>query len=467
LSKQNGALDAWDFAEIPQQSMGLIRLGNPPEPSPQYKPFPRTNLNILQSIPQVGGRLGQTLVEKILARHASEEVSGGNIVWIDIDVRSARDFGGANVVKNFEKYYPGQKVDDTAKTFFTFDCNVPANTIPYANNQQICRNFAKEQGIKVYDVDAGIGSHVMVEEGLGYPGSTVVGTDSHLNIMGAVGAFGQGMGDQDIAFVFKTGRTWFEIPSSIVVNVQGELPPSCTAKDLTLAVIGKLGSKSALGKAIEFRGPAIDALTLAGRITLASMATEMGAIIGLISPSQEVLDHFGQSEVILPDDDADYSDIINIDISNLVPMIAKPPKPDNVVEVSTLANTEIDSVFIGSCTNGTYEDLKAACDLLKGRKVKKGIVATLVPATMKVYKRLLNEGNISTLVDAGFVVSNPGCGGCASGQIGMTGEGQVHVSTSNRNFAGKQGAGDTYLASPETAVASAILGRIATKEEIA
>ena len=410
--------------------------------------------------------MGKTLVEKILEAHAGEEVEPGKIVWIGIDVRSARDFGGANVVKNMKKYYPGQRVDDSRRTFFTFDCNVPANTIPYANNQQICRNFAQEQDIKVYDVSAGIGSHVIIEEGLSFPGSTVVGTDSHLNIMGAAGAFGQGMGDQDIAFVFKTGKTWFEVPSSIVVNITGELPENCTAKDLTLAVIKKLGTKSALGKAIEFRGPAIDKLTLAQRITLASMATEMGAIIGLIVPNEEVLKHFHQTDSLLPDPDAEYEDTICIDISNLKPQIARPPSPDNVVDVAEVAGTPIHSVFIGSCTNGTYEDLAKVSELVKGRKLKEGIFGTVVPATMKGYKRLLEEGHIRTLIDAGFIVSNPGCGGCASGQIGMTGEGQVQVSTSNRNFAGKQGAGDTYLASPDTAAASAILGRIVTKEEL-
>lgn len=410
--------------------------------------------------------MGKTLVEKILEAHAGEDVAPGKIVWIEIDVRSARDFGGANVVKNFKKYYPGENLDECEKTFFTFDCNVPANTIPYANNQQICRNFAKEHSVKLYDVDAGIGSHVVIEEGMAFPGSTVVGTDSHLNIMGAVGAFGQGMGDQDIAFVFKTGKTWFEVPSSIVVNIIGDLPENCTAKDLTLAVIKKLGSKSALGKAIEFRGPAIDRLTMAERITLASMATEMGAIIGLIVPNQEVLDHFGKTDTLLPDPDAHYEEIIDIDINDLKPQIAKPPSPDNVVDVVDVAGTEIHSVFIGSCTNGTYQDLAGVAKLVKGKKIKEGIFGTIVPATMNIYKRLLTEGHIMTFIDAGFVVSNPGCGGCASGQIGMTGEGQVQVSTSNRNFAGKQGAGDTYLASPETAAASAILGRIATKEEI-
>jgi 3-isopropylmalate/(R)-2-methylmalate dehydratase large subunit len=411
----------------------------------------------------------KTLVEKILALHAKEEISAGKIAWIDIDVRSARDFGGANVVKAFNAHYAGQKVDDPAKTFFTFDCNVPANTIPYASNQQICRSFAKQQGIKLYDVDAGIGSHVMIEEGIGHPGSTVVGTDSHLNIMGAVGAFGQGMGDQDIAFVFKTGKTWFEIPESIIVNVKGKLPKNCTAKDLTLEITGKLGTKTALGKAIEFRGEAIDSLDLAGRITLASMATEMSAIIGLMVASKEIMKHFPKQKglkPLAPDKDAKYEREIDIDISGMKPKIAKPPKPDSVVDVDALRDVKIDSVFIGSCTNGTYEDLLAVTKMVKGRKVKEGIMASVVPATRKIYVKLLKEGHIETLIDSGFIVSNPGCGGCASGQIGMTGKGQVQVSTSNRNFAGKQGDGDTYLASPETAAASALLGRIATKEEV-
>jgi 3-isopropylmalate/(R)-2-methylmalate dehydratase large subunit len=196
------------------------------------------------------------------------------------------------------------------------------------------------------------------------------------------------------------------------------------------------------------------------------MATEMGAIIGLLVPNKEVLKHFGQKKAITPDRDAVYEKTIDLDISGLKPQIAKPPKPDAVVDVESLGGRPIHSVFIGSCTNGTYEDIVSVAKIMKGRKVKPGIVATLVPATMKVWKRLLKDGHISTLIESGFVVSNPGCGGCASGQIGMTGEGQVHISTSNRNFAGKQGAGDTYLASPETAAASAILGRIATLQEV-
>ena len=410
-----------------------------------------------------------------MTSHSDEEASAGKIVWIEIDLRTARDFGGANVVKNFQKYYPNENVHDDTKTFFTFDCVVPANNIPYANNQQFCRLFAREQGIKVFDCDRGIGSHVDIEEGLALPGAVVVGTDSHLNILGAIGAFGQGMGDQDIAFAFKAGKTWFEVPETMKIVIKGQLPTNTTAKDLTLFVLRKLGSKGALGKAMEFYGEAIDSLKLAGRITLASMATEMGGIIGLIPPNQEIIDYCNERsarnngnkvEPVYADEDAEYCETIEIDITDLKPQIAQPPKPDNVANVDEISGTPIDSAFIGSCTNGTYEDIAAAARLLKGRKIKEGIMATVVPGTKEVYGKLLHEGMIQTLFEGGVMVTSPGCGGCASGQVGMTGENEVKISSSNRNFPGKQGAGSTYLASPETAMASAILGKIVTATDL-
>jgi 3-isopropylmalate/(R)-2-methylmalate dehydratase large subunit len=300
----------------------------------------------------------------------------------------------------------------------------------------------------------------------------VVGTDSHLNIMGAIGAFGQGMGDQDIAFGFKAGKTWFEVPETIKIEVVGDLPQNTTPKDLTLAIVGRLGTSGALGKAVEFYGDAIDRLSLPGRITLASMATEMGAIIGLVPPSMPVLEQcreFAGNRKFEPqyaDDGAKYVQELKIDISDLTPQVATPPKPDSVVGVEKLKEVKVDSVFIGSCTNGTYEDIKLVSQIAEGRKTAPGVMAKIVPATRKVFTRLLKEGLIEILHDSGFIISNPGCGGCASGQIGMTGKGEVQVSTSNRNFTGKQGAGDTYLASPAVAAASAILGRIGTVEEL-
>jgi 3-isopropylmalate/(R)-2-methylmalate dehydratase large subunit len=408
---------------------------------------------------------GRTIIEKIIQAHSDEDAAPGRIVWMGLDVRTARDFAGANVVQNYRTHYGASPVDDVDKTFFTFDCVVPANNIPYANNQHICRLWAREQGIKVYDVDAGIGSHVAVEEGLAYPGCTLVGTDSHLNILGAIGAFGQGMGDQDIAFAFKTGKTWFEVPPTMKVVVQGDLRPPCTARDLTLAVLRVLGSSGALGQAVEFYGPAIEALDLAGRITLASQITEMGGIIGFVPPSDDVLAYCRQRtghEVVgfHADPDATYSQVVEVDIGGLEPLVACPPNPANVKPVRELVGTAIDSVFLGSCTNGRFEDFAVVADVVRGKRIAPGVMASVVPATREVYAALLREGVLETLFDAGFIVSNPGCGGCASGQIGMTGQGQVQVSTSNRNFPGKQGAGDTYLASPLTAAWAALHGQI-------
>ncbi len=434
---------------------------------------------------------GKTIIQKIFAAHTAgrSDIAVGDIIWLDLDVRSARDFAGANVVKNYRVHYGDTPVADADKTFFTFDLVVPPSNIPYAENQQICRQWARERGVRVFDVNAGIGSHVAIEQGLAYPGSTFVGTDSHLNILGAVGAFGQGMGDQDIAFAFKTGRTWFEVPPTMKVILKGDLYAPCTARDLTLAVLRTLGSKGALGCAIEFYGPAIDALDLAGRITLSSQVTEVGGIVGFIPPSEEVMKYVRErvssrienrelriknqeSRIgdatpyalrptsIFADPDAHYIETLEVDIASLEPLIACPPNPANVRPVREVAGQRIDSVFLGSCTNGRFEDFIMVAEAVKGKHIAPHVMATVVPATRAVYAHMLESGVLQTLFDAGFIISNPGCGGCASGHLGMTGKGQVNLSTSNRNFPGKQGSGDTYLVSPVTAAWSALKGEI-------
>ncbi len=412
--------------------------------------------------------MSKTIIEKIIAKHASEEVIPGKIVWMDIDVRSARDFGGANVVKNLEKYYPNEmKVADPKKTFFTFDCVVPASNEGYAQNQQIARTFARAHLSRenLYDVDAGIGSHVMIEKGIAVPGSTVVGTDSHLNILGAINAFGQGMGDQDIAFTFKTGKTWFEVPETMTITIEGKPQPNAFAKDVTLGVLREIGSKGALGKSIEFYGSVVDKLDLAGRITLASMVTEMGGIIGLIPPNQQVIEYCQERSgkhfpIHLADEDANYIETLDFNFEALEPLIALPPSPSKVKPVSEVTGVKVDSVIVSSCTNARYEDFEVVAKMLKGKKVHRDIMMKIVPATQEVYGDLLSNGLIKIFYDAGAIIHNPGCAGCASGQLGMTGEGEVQVSTGNRNFAGKQGKGDTYLASPATATATALAGEI-------
>jgi len=409
---------------------------------------------------------GKTIIEKILSAHAGKEVSAGDVVWIGIDARTARDFGGASVVKNLRENYESPWIDDPEKTFFTFDCNVPANTTGYAENQQICRDFARETGIRVFDVRAGIGSHVAIERGLARPGEIFVGTDSHLNIMGAVGCFGQGMGDRDIAYIWGTGRNWFEVPSSMKVVLEGSAGYPVTAKDIALAVIRELGSAGALGKVIEFSGSGTDTLSLSGRITIASMATEMGAIAAFLPVSGPIASYIEKRsggrkvEPVAADGDAGYDSTLTIDLGTLEPLAACPFSPSNVKPVSEIEGTRIDTAIIASCTNGRFEDMVHAASILKGKRIKEGTSLKVVPATEEVYERMLEEGILKIFIDAGGLVTNPGCGGCASGQLGMVGKGEVQLSTSNRNFAGKQGKGETYLVSPAVAAASILAGEI-------
>jgi len=411
--------------------------------------------------------MGLTVIEKIVRNHGGNPAKADAIVWIGIDFRSARDFGGANVIKNLKKNYQGDYIHDKSKTAFTFDTNAPANTIAYADNQHYIRLFARQQNIPLYDVDQGIGTHIAIENGLALPGETAVGTDSHYNIMGAIGAFGQGMGDQDIAFIFKTGKTWFQIPQTVKIAVKGKLPEGTTARDLTLKIVGELGTEKALNKAVEITGEAVDALDLAGRITLSSMATEAGAIAFFIKPSQEIVEYCQTRSrgrkfaVVWADSDAEYSDYLEIEVEGLRPQAAVSPSPVKVVDLKEILGKPIDSVFIGSCTNGRYEDIAAAAKIIAGKKIHPGIMVKIVPATRQVFGRLLKDGIIESLFNAGIIISQAGCGGCASGQLGMTGKGEVQLSTSNRNFPGKQGSGDTHLVSPQTAAYSALAGVVA------
>lgn len=409
--------------------------------------------------------MGKNIMEKIFAEHTPDEslVVPGKTIWLDIDVRSARDFGGANVVKHLEREYPNEsKVADTAKTFFTFDCVSPANTIPYAENQQICRVFARENNIPLYDVGIGIGTHILVENGHVLPGMTAVGTDSHYNIMGAIGAFGQGMGDRDIAFAWKAGKVWFDIPETVRINLDG-IPnhPDVTAKDVVLRLLQEFGASGLLGKVAELRGDYIESIGLDERITIASMGTEMGLISFMIAPDEKLVKelkewHSKDINILESDPDAKYQGEFTISIANLEPLISAPFEPHNVHPVAEFAGTSLDSVFVGSCTGGRITDLRdLAAEIDNG--IAEGIILRVVPATRSTLALAMKEGIYEKLFEKGATVSHAACGGCASGQIGMTGAGEVQVSTGNRNFKGKQGAGETFLASAK------ISGRAAAK----
>lgn len=416
--------------------------------------------------------MGQTVIEKIIQSHSEEEVQPGKVVWVNLDLRTARDFGGPNVVVNYEREYDGEPVADASRTFFTFDLCTQGSLLRYADNQQVCRLFAQKHGIKVYDVDRGIGTHVLIEEGLARAGSTCVGTDSHMNLLGAIGCFGQGMGDVDITFAFRTGRTWFEVPATVRVRLEGEISQQASAKDLTLFLLKNLGTRELAEKAAEFYGSAVASLDLAGRITLCSMVTEMAGVIGFIPQASEAakkeMEEYGREvwRPLMADPDAIYLKDLILNVAGLPRLVALPPSPTNVRELSEVKGKPVHSGFIGSCTNGRTEDLKAAAAILEGRRIKKDVRLKIVPATRRVYEECLRNGIIETLFRSGAIVMNPGCGGCAEGHAGLTGRGEVQVSTGNRNFPGKQGKGEIILASPEVVAASCILGYLAGPEEL-
>jgi len=405
------------------------------------------------------------IIEKIIANHSGKEsVKPGEIVDIYIDARVARDFGGANVVKNIVDNK--LSVDNPNKTFFTFGSDQK-----YAENQHYCRQFAQEYGIKVFDIDRGIGTHLAIDNGIAFPGSTFISTDSHANIMGAIGSFGQGMGDQDIAAAFANGKIWFKVPESVKINLIGKKPDNLNAKDIVLNLLSAFGSNKLLGYSVEIEGESIENLSLDERITISSMGTEMGAIIIMFAPSSEIINYCKQRspvnfEPVFADKDANYKQIFNIDISTFKPSISMPGHPHDVNLLDNVINTKIDSAFIGSCTNGRIEDLRSAAQILEGNKIAKGIILKIVPATDDVWKQAMEEGLIKIFKDAGALVSNAGCAGCAAGQVGQNGPEEVTLSTGNRNFAGKQGKGLVYLTSPEIVAASAITGYITTPNNI-
>ncbi len=410
------------------------------------------------------------LIEKILANHSGHKnVIPGQIVDVTIDCRVARDFGGANVVKNLINN--NLTLDEPSKTFFTFDCNPGGSDQKYAANQHFCRQYARENDIKVYDIDAGIGTHLAIDRGLVMPGGTFVSTDSHANIMGSVGAFGQGMGDQDISAVWANGSAWFKVPKSVKLVFEGKRPEKISAKDIAINLLNIFGANKLLGYSVEFYGEAINELTLDERITISSMGTEMGAIILLFTPTDKVVKdlesrHGKKITTVFADDDAVYDKVITINISDFKPMVANPGHPHDDVEIDEVRKIKIDSAFIGSCTNGRMEDLEIAANILEGKKVAPGVVLKIVPSTDAIWQEALNKGYIKIFKDAGALVSNAGCAGCAAGQVGQNGPNEVTLSTGNRNFAGKQGKGFVYLTSPSVVAASAVAGYITTLDDI-
>ncbi|MFQ6060974.1 MAG: aconitase/3-isopropylmalate dehydratase large subunit family protein, partial [Thermoplasmata archaeon] len=388
-------------------------------------------------------------------------------LWVDVDLAVIRDFGGPNVILEYEENFGDRKVHDPNKIAITFDLHVPAKDEKVAYNQHLCREFARKQGITtLFDVGSGIGQHVLLEKGLVNAGDVIVGTDSHMNLLGCANSFASGVGTTDIVAVWAQGKLWFRVPRSMKITLDGELRKPTSAKDAILHVLRSVGCEGALYMSVEFSGPVVERMSLSERITMTSMVTEMSGKAAFTPPHERVISFLAdrtkrEQSPIFPDDDADYEKELSFDLSGLEPQIACPDSPDNVKPVSDVEGEPIDEVFIGSCTNGRYEDLYVAASILRKRKVARGVRLIILPSTMEVARYALENGLYQIFFKSGAVVPNPSCGLCTTGHPGILAPGEVLLSTSNRNFPGKLGKGaKVYLASPATAAASAIEGRI-------
>ncbi len=412
--------------------------------------------------------MAMTMAEKILAKASgNKESEAGEIIMANIDVAMTHDLTGPLSVESFEKIGLKQ-VWDPEKIVIVFDHQVPADSIDAANNHMIMRKFVKEQGINnFYDVREGVCHQVLPEKGHVVPGEVVVGTDSHTCTHGALGAFATGIGSTDMAMVFATGKLWFKVPETIKFEITGNLQKNVFAKDVVLDIIGKIGADGATYKACEFGGETTSNMNISDRMVLCNMAIEMGGKTGLVEPDQKTINYLvGRStkpyEIMKTDSDAKSLETMYVDVTELEPQIACPHNVDNVKPVSEVEGTHIDQVFLGSCTNGRLSDLRTAAKIMKGKEVSKNIRMLVIPASREVYTKAMDEGLLRTFVDSGALVCNPCCGPCLGGHIGLVGPGEVSLSTSNRNFKGRQGSPDAevYLSSAAVAAASAIAGKI-------
>jgi 3-isopropylmalate/(R)-2-methylmalate dehydratase large subunit len=409
------------------------------------------------------------IIEKILANASGkQQVSPGEIIEANIDAAMIHDLTGPLAIKSFREI-GAKKVWDNNKVVIILDHLVPASSIISANLHRTVRNFAEEQNIKnFYDVGRGGVCHqVMPEKGHVRPGEVIVGADSHTCTYGAFGAFATGIGSTEMAAVFATGKLWFRVPEVIKVDVTGELQSMVTAKDVTLNIVGRIGADGAIYKGLEFGGSTIREMSVDGRMVLCNMAVEMGAKAGIIEPDQKTLDYVKArtDKPIKPaksDPDAAYERVVDVDVSALEPQVAVPHSVDNVKPVSEIEDTEVDQAFIGSCTNGRLEDLRSAAQILKGKKIARGVRLIVIPASQEIYLNALKEGLIKTFMDAGATIGNPNCGPCLGGHMGILAEGETCISSSNRNFVGRMGSTKSfvYLASPATVAASAVTGKI-------
>jgi len=418
--------------------------------------------------------MGYTVSEKILARASGqEEVRAGEIVKARVDVAMMPDLTTILAV-NAMKAMGVERVWDNEKVVIILDHVAPASTPLAAEIHRDIRKFAKEQDLKyLYDVDSGVCHQVLPEKGHVKPGKLVIGADSHTCTHGAFGAFATGVGSTDMGAIMATGKTWLRVPETIKVNVEGKLADYVAPKDVILYTAGQIRADGATYNALEFAGTTISDMSVSGRMTLCNMAIEMGGKTGIVEPDEKTLSFLngrtdGKFDLVHADEDAKYKSVLHVDADRLEPQIACPHKVDNVKPISEIAETKVNQAFVGSCTNGRLEDLQIAASILKGRRVHKDVRLLVVPASKEVYLEALDAGIIRDLIEAGATFSNPSCGACFGGHIGLLAPGEVGITSSNRNFKGRQGSPEAlvYLASPAVTAASAVTGKITDPRDL-
>ncbi len=416
------------------------------------------------------------MTQKILADHAGvKEVHAGELIEANVDIVMANDITGPMALPIFKKM--ADKVFDKDKVVLVPDHFTPNKDIKSAENSKAIREFSREQGLTHHmeQGKCGVEHAILPESGIVVAGDAVIGADSHTCTYGAIGAFSTGVGTTDIATGMATGQLWFKVPSAIKFNLHGKLPKYVSGKDVILHIIGRIGVDGALYKSMEFTGEGVKELSMADRFTICNMAIEAGAKNGIFPVDEAAIEYLDKHakrdyKIYEADSDAEYEEVVDVDLSAIRPTVAFPHLPGNaktVDEIEAMDKIYIDQVVIGSCTNGRMEDLRKAAAILKGKKVADNVRVMVVPATQKIYLQCILEGILETFVEAGCAVNTPSCGPCMGGHMGVLAKGEKCVSTTNRNFVGRMGDVESliYLASPETAAASAIAGYIANPEK--
>lgn len=419
--------------------------------------------------------MGMTMTQKILAAHAGlDEVKAGQLIMADLDFVLGNDITSPVAINEFHKA-GFSDVFDKNKVTMVMDHFAPNKDIKAATQCKQCRDFCGEHSIThFYDVgNMGIEHALLPEKGLVAPGDCIIGADSHTCTYGALGAFSTGVGSTDMCAGMAKGKAWFKVPSAIKFNITGKLPKYSAAKDVILHIIGMIGVDGALYRSMEFSGDSLKNLTMEDRLCMANMAIEAGAKNGIFAVDEVTLEYVKgrvdrEYKVFEADADAEYDEVYDIDLSQIKPTVAFPHLPENAKTFDEIGDVKIDQSVIGSCTNGRIEDLRAAAEILKGRKVAKNVRCIVIPATQGVYMQAMEEGLLKIFIEAGCAVSTPTCGPCLGGYMGILAKGERSIATTNRNFVGRMGhpESEVYLASPYVAAASAVTGKISQPSEL-